>query len=68
MMVASELTPTCWDRNSTVNTGGSCRHPETGEETESCLEIGYSSTGYIMRCTVADPNCGTFIEIHKPGQ
>ena len=54
--------PNCWDRNDTVSATSECRDPDTGDITENCVEIGYTSTAYIMDCKNEDDmNGGTFV-------
>ena len=66
--IPSSQFPNCWDRNDTVSATSECRDPDTGNITENCVEIGYTSTAYIMDCKDEnDMNCGTFVELHAPG-
>lgn len=66
--IPSSQFPNCWDRNDTVSATSECRNPSTGDITENCVEIGYTSTAFIMDCkNENDSNCGTFVELHAPG-
>eukprot|EP00939_MAST-03C_sp_MAST-3C-sp1_P004524 g4524.t1 len=67
--IATTEVPDCWDRNDTVNAMNPCRSVDSdGVSVETCLEVGYSSTAYVMTCREQESNnCGTFLEIHQPG-
>ena len=41
-----------------------------GATSEKCVQLGYTQNAYVVQCGGAfkhDPHCGTYIEIHKPG-
>mmetsp|Transcript_6451 Transcript_6451/g.18272 ORF Transcript_6451/g.18272 Transcript_6451/m.18272 type:complete len:552 (-) Transcript_6451:193-1848(-) len=64
----SDAKPACSDNNATVNALASCLDV-AGEEHETCVQVGYSSTSFITQCGnefTDDPHCGTFLEVHKP--
>jgi len=62
--------PVCWDRNESVSALDSCLAPLDGRTVPNCVALGYSQTALIVECNNQfrnDPHCGTFLEIHKPG-
>uniref|UniRef100_A0A7S2RMU5 Uncharacterized protein n=1 Tax=Mucochytrium quahogii TaxID=96639 RepID=A0A7S2RMU5_9STRA len=64
-----EERPACWDHNETVKAHLSC-YDHHGEKLPFCVSISYTSTSYIVRCggeLENSPKCGTFLEIHRPG-
>jgi hypothetical protein len=68
--VDATLTPECWNYNDTVVAGIRCRAPFDGSILEACVELGFTQTAWIVECGgkyATDPHCGTFLEIHLPG-
>lgn len=68
---ASTSLARCWNHNSTIIANRNCRAPADGTMLPFCLEIGITQTAYIVQCGGKykdDPNCGTFLEIHRPGR
>jgi len=64
----SPYVPSCWDHNQTVDSTASCYSPE-GIKRPNCMQVSYSQNSFINVCGgiyYDDPNCGTFIEIHRP--
>ena len=60
--------PTCWNYNATVIANQDCRAPSDGAALPYCLEIGVTSTAFVPECKDKDAtDCGTFLEIHQPG-
>ncbi len=65
----AEKRPVCWDHNDTVVASNDCTSFH-GDTYQYCLTVGFSSTAFIPQCGGAfkqDPNCGVFLEVHKPG-
>lgn len=74
----SPIMPRCWDYNHTVRSAGlvtdtyaekiSCVDGN-GVERPNCVTVGYSINTYLFQChSRYDPaRCGTWIEIHIPG-
>jgi hypothetical protein len=63
----SPYVPSCWDHNQTVDSTVSCYTPE-GIQKPNCMQISYTQNSFIHVCGGAysnDPNCGTFVEIHR---
>ena len=63
--------PRCWNHNSSVIANEPCRAPADGAMIPLCLQLGVTQTAYIVECGGEfrnDPNCGTFLEIHRPGR
>lgn len=68
--VNSAQTAACWNYNASIVAGVPCRAPLDGTEINYCMEVGFTQTAWIVECggTYAnDPHCGTFLEIHRPG-
>jgi len=64
-----DIRPPCWDNNHTINALNSCLTPE-GVELPYCVQLAFTSTTYIVKCggnLLNDPNCGSFLEVHLPG-
>jgi len=64
------ILPPCWDNNSTVDANLSCL-TTNGMSFPNCVAFGYTSTAYIVQCGksfIESNHCGTFIELHFPGQ
>lgn len=64
------MTPRCWNHNDSIVAHASCRAPLDGAELPLCMEVGITQTAYIPECGgkyLDDASCGTFLEIHKPG-
>ncbi|KAG9414436.1 hypothetical protein AC1031_013793 [Aphanomyces cochlioides] len=61
--------PACWDHNTTVNALLPC-YTFDGAQKPNCVSVGYMQTAYIVQCLgpfALDDHCGTFLELHKPG-
>ncbi|KAA0146079.1 hypothetical protein FNF29_08267 [Cafeteria roenbergensis] len=66
-----QVLPRCWNHNSSVIANEPCRAPADGAMIPLCLQLGVTQTAYIVECGGEfrnDPNCGTFLEIHRPGR
>ena len=62
--------PRCWNRNESIVADGSCRSPVDGSPLPLCIELAVTQTNFIVECAnefKADPHCGTFLEVHRPG-
>ena len=62
--------PRCWNRNESIVADGSCRSPADGSLLPLCIELAVTQTNFIVECAnefKADPHCGTFLEVHRPG-
>jgi hypothetical protein len=62
--------PRCWNRNESIVADGSCRSPVDGSLLPLCIELAVTQTNFIVECAnefKADPHCGTFLEVHRPG-
>jgi hypothetical protein len=65
------VVPKCWNFNSTVLADAPCRSPVDGSLVPLCIELGITQSSYVHDCAAAsqtDPECGTFLEIHRPGR
>ncbi len=64
------LMPRCWDFNASVVADRHCRSPADGSPVELCVEVGVSQNALIVECGgghAGDPHCGTYLEVHRPG-
>ena len=62
--------PKCWNYNATIFSGYSCRSPVDGSDIPFCLELAFTQTAFIAECGnrfQEDDHCGTYLEIHEPG-
>jgi len=69
--LASPQLPQCWNHNASIVANRDCRSPADGSAIPLCLEVGITQTAYVVQCGGTfrdDPNCGTFLEIHRPGR
>lgn len=59
----------CWDKNATVSALASCR-AANGDVLPHCVSIAYHTSAFVVQCGgdfATDRNCGTFLELHRPG-
>ena len=66
--IRMKMTIPCSDNNKTVSATSYC-FTSDGILNENCMQVGYSQNAFIFTCGgdfENDPNCGTFLEIHKP--
>ncbi|OQR91655.1 hypothetical protein ACHHYP_04500 [Achlya hypogyna] len=66
---ASQSYPACWDNNGSVNALSSC-YTFDGRVKPNCVSVAYMQTAFIVQCMgifALDNHCGTFLELHKPG-
>ena len=66
---SSPYVPACWDHNQTVDATASCYTPH-GSKKPHCMQVAFAQNAFIYLCgkdylTTSDPECGTFIEIHR---
>jgi len=62
--------PRCWNYNDSIDALGGCRAPSDGTPLPLCFEFGYTQTALVVECGGEwedHPHCGTFLEIHRPG-
>lgn len=61
--------PDCFDHNNTLNALNQCTGP--GGTGRHCVMVGYSSNAFVVECGNdfrANSDCGTYLELHSPGQ
>ena len=65
--IKSPYEPPCFDHNQTVDATADC-FTLNGTMHKNCMQVGYGQNAYFHSCggkSSNDPNCGTFIEIHR---
>ena len=63
--------PACWNWNASVVADAGCLAPADGAPLPLCLALGYTQTAYVVQCGgqyAGAPNCGTVLEVHRPGR
>ncbi|KAG6960987.1 hypothetical protein JG688_00009340 [Phytophthora aleatoria] len=61
--------PACWDYNDSINALDSCYNVD-GRKQDTCVAVGFMQTSHIVQCGGAfelSNHCGTFLELHEPG-
>lgn len=62
------IMPNCWNYNDTMDAASTCRTPRGGAVIKFCMELGFTTTAFIMECANkwnGNSHCGTFLEVHR---